>query len=100
MSRAHNHVTVQCRHHCRMYWHVSGFAKFCVPDREDALIKICIATSQVESFGKAQASGGNQSEDRLIGRRSQPTVWSKESGGGEKIADLLLRVDVRRQTAM
>ena len=83
-----------------MYWHVSGFAEFCVPDREDALIKICIAASQVESFGKALASGGNQSEDCLISRGSQSTVWGKESGGGEKIADLLLRVDVGRETPM
>jgi hypothetical protein len=53
-----------------MHGHVSGLAKLCVADREDALIEIGIAASQVERFRKAQAGGGDQSEDRLVGRRS------------------------------
>jgi len=90
MPRPHRHIAVQCRHHSQMHWHVSGFAKLCVPDREDALIEIDIAASQVEGFRETQASGGDQSEERLVGRRSQPTVRGKAPGDGEQIADLLL----------
>lgn len=81
-----------------MHWHVPGFAKFCVPDREDALIDI--AASEVEGFREAQAGGGDQSEERLVGRRSQSPLRGKAPGGGEQIADLLVRVDVRRQATM
>ena len=83
-----------------MHWHVSGFAKLGVPDRKDALFEIDIAASQVERFRKPQAGGGDQPEDHLVGRWSQSTVRGKAPGGSEEIADLLLRVDVRRQAAM
>jgi hypothetical protein len=55
---------------------------------------------QVESFRKAQTSGSDQPEDRLIGCWPQSTMRGKLPCGGEKIADLLLRVDVRCQTSM
>ena len=83
-----------------MHRHVSGLAKLRVPDREDALVEIDIAASQVERFRKPQAGGGDQSEDHLVGRWSQSTLRGKAPGGGEQIADLLLRVDVRRQASM
>jgi len=66
-----------------MHGHVSGLAKLRVPDREDALIEIDIAASQVERFRNAQAGGGDQSEDRLVGRWSQSTVRGKAPGGGK-----------------
>lgn len=58
-----------------MHGLVSRFAKLCVPDCEDTLIEI--DTSQVAGFRETQASGCDQSEERLVGRRSQSTVRRK-----------------------
>jgi hypothetical protein len=64
------------------------------------LLEIDIATAQMERFRNAQAGGGDQSQQCLVGNWPQSTKRGKAPSGGDEITDLLLRVDVRRQATM
>ena len=100
MTRPNRQVTLQRRHNGGVQGHVPGLAELRVPNRQDSLVEIQIAAVQMERFRQAQTGGGDQPEDRRVSGRPQSALGRKAPGGGKKVADLLLRIDVRRKAAV
>ena len=100
MTHPNRQVTLQRRHNGGVQGHMPGLAELRVPNRQDSPVGIQIAAAQTERFRQAQTGGGDQPEDRRICGRPLSALGRKAPGGGKKIADLLLRIDVRREAAV
>ena len=100
MTCPNRQVTLQRRHNGGVQGHVPGLAELRVPNRQDSLVEIQIAAVQMERFRQAQTGGGDQPEDRRVSGRPQSALGRKVPGGRKKVADLLLRIDVRRKAAV
>src|SRR5215470_15345513 len=91
------HELFRCRW---MQIHMPRLAELRLPDRQPVLSGIKVAREQLQCFGTAQASSGDQPEECLICCRPQRTFWWQHSCRRKEVCDLLIRVYVRRKSAV
>ena len=67
-------------------------------DSEHAVLEVDVFVTQCQDFGDSHSGTGNQTKQRFIHDAPQSLRRPKTPGGSQQIDDLLLAIDMRRQS--
>src|SRR6478735_8500915 len=83
-----------------MQMYMPRLAELRLQDRQPVLRSIKVVTEQLQCFGTARASSGDQPEECSICCWPQRPFWWQHSCRRKEVCDLLIRVYVRRKSAV